>query len=130
MNEEQLNEFKFTNEHEWIKVEGNSAVMGISDHAQHELGDVVYVELPAVGDSFSKGDTLGNIESVKAVSDIYSPISGEVTEVNTELDDKPELINQSPYEKGWIVKIKMENSEELNDLMSFGEYQNMLEAES
>jgi glycine cleavage system H protein len=130
MNEEQLNELKFTNEHEWIKVEGNIAVMGISDHAQHELGDVVYVELPAVGDSFSKGDALGNIESVKAVSDIYAPLTGEVTEVNTELEDKPELINQSPYERGWIVKIKMNNTEELNDLLIYGEYQKMLEAES
>lgn len=130
MNEEQLNELKFTNEHEWIKVEGDIAVMGISDHAQHELGDVVYVELPAVGDSFSKGDALGNIESVKAVSDIYAPLTGEVAEVNAELEDNPELINQSPYERGWIVKIKMNNTEEMNDLLSYGEYQKMLEAES
>jgi glycine cleavage system H protein len=129
MDLEKLKEFKFSKEHEWVKVEGDIAAIGISDHAQHELGDVVYVELPAVGDTFKKGDALGNIESVKAVSDIYTPLSGKVTAVNGELEDQPEIVNQDPYGKGWIVKLKMEDTAELDDLMNHDEYQKMIEAE-
>ncbi len=129
MDLEKLKEFKFSKEHEWVKSEGDIAAVGISDHAQHELGDVVYVELPAVGDSFKKGDALGNIESVKAVSDIYAPLSGEVTAVNGELEDQPEIVNQDPYGKGWIVKLKMEDTAELDDLMNHDEYKKMIEAE-
>lgn len=129
MDLEKLKEFKFSKEHEWVKVEGDIAAVGISDHAQHELGDVVYVELPAVGDSFKKGDALGNIESVKAVSDIYAPVSGKVTAVNGELEDQPEIVNQDPYGKGWIAKLKMEDTAELDDLMNHDEYQQMIEAE-
>jgi glycine cleavage system H protein len=129
MDLEKLKEFKFSKEHEWVKSEGDIAAVGISDHAQHELGDVVYVELPAVGDSFKKGDALGNIESVKAVSDIYAPVSGEVTAVNGELEDQPEIVNQDPYGKGWIVKLKMEDTAELDDLMNHDEYKKMIEAE-
>lgn len=125
-----LKDFKFTKEHEWVKVEDDVAAMGITDYAQHELGDVVYVELPTVGDSFAKGDAIGNIESVKAVSDVYAPISGEVVEINENLEDKPESINQDPYGEGWIVKIKLDDSAELDELMSDEDYQKMLDAES
>lgn len=119
-------EFKFSKEHEWVKVEDDIAAVGISDYAQKELGDVVYVELPPVGDTFAKGDACSNIESVKAVSDLYAPVSGEVVEVNEELEDKPENINHDPYGAGWIFKIKFENADELNDLMSYDKYEEYL----
>jgi glycine cleavage system H protein len=118
-----LSELKFTKEHEWIHVEGQNATIGITDYAQKELGDVVYVELPAEGEEFSKGDACSNIESVKAVSDIYIPISGEVIEVNTDLENNPELINQSPYEQGWIFKVKISKTEELNEMLTFTQYE-------
>lgn len=121
-----LKDLKFSSDHEWIKLEGDIATIGISDYAQKELGDVVYIELPNVGDSFSKGDACSNIESVKAVNDIYTPLSGEVTEVNESLEDKPENVNQSPYEDGWIFKIRFGKSEELNDLMTFEKYEEYL----
>jgi len=119
-------EFKFSKEDEWVKVEDDIAAVGISDYAQKELGDVVYVELPPVGDTFAKGDACSNIESVKAVSDLYAPVSGEVVEVNEELEDKPENINHDPYGAGWIFKIKFENADELNDLMSYDKYEEYL----
>lgn len=125
-----LKDFKFTKEHEWVKVEDDIAAMGITDYAQHELGDVVYVELPSVGDSFAKGDAIGNIESVKAVSDVYAPVSGEIVEINENLEDKPESINQDPYGEGWIVKIKLDDTAELDELMNDEDYQKMLDAES
>lgn len=121
-----LKDFKFTKEHEWVKVDNDVAAVGITDYAQKELGDVVYVELPSVGDTFEKGDACSNIESVKAVSDIYSPLTGEIVEVNENLEDQPETINKDPYEGGWIFKIKMENTEELNELMSSDEYEEYL----
>lgn len=121
-----LSEFKFTKEHEWIKVEGQEATIGITDYAQKELGDVVYVELPAQGEEFGKGDACSNIESVKAVSDIYIPISGEVAAINSELEDKPELINQSPYEKGWIFRVKISDETELDALLSHQQYEEYL----
>jgi glycine cleavage system H protein len=121
-----LKDFRFTKEHEWIKVDGDIATVGISDYAQKELGDVVYVELPAVGDSFGRGDACSNIESVKAVSDIYAPLSGEITEVNETLENKPEQINTDPYGEGWIFKLKIENPEELKDLMSAEAYDEYL----
>lgn len=120
------NSYKFSKEHEWVKVEGESAIVGISDYAQKELGDVVYVELPVIGDSFSKGDTCSNIESVKAVNDIYCPVSGEILEINEELEDSPELVNQDPLGKGWIFKLKLENPAELDELMDEGAYQDYL----
>lgn len=121
-----LEGFKFTKDHEWVKSEKNIATVGITDYAQKELGDVVYVELPASGDSIKKGDPCSNIESVKAVSDIYSPVSGEITEINDALEDKPELINQDPYGSGWIMKIKTEKPEELSDLMDSQAYEQYL----
>jgi glycine cleavage system H protein len=112
-----LKEFKFSEDHEWVKMDGDIATIGISDYAQKELGDVVYVELPSVGDTFEKGDALSNIESVKAVSDIIAPIGGEVVEVNEALEDTPENINSDPFGSGWIFKLKIDNEEELADLM-------------
>lgn len=121
-----LKGFRFTKEHEWIKVDGDIAAVGISDYAQKELGDVVYVELPAVGDSFGRGDACSNIESVKAVSDIYAPLSGEIVQINEVLESKPEQINMDPYGEGWIFKLNIENPEELNDLMTVEEYDEYL----
>lgn len=121
-----LKEFKFSKEHEWVKVDGDVAAVGISDYAQKELGDVVYVELPSVGDSFEKGDAVSNIESVKAVSDIYAPFGGEIVEVNEDLEDKPENINHDPYGNGWIYKMKFDDSAELDELMSNTQYEEYL----
>ena len=123
-----LKDFKFTKEHEWVKVEGDTGTVGLSDYAQKELGDVVYVELPAEGDTFGQGDPCGNIESVKAVSDIYAPVSGEVVEVNNALENKPELVNQAPYAGGWIFKLKIEDSAELDELMDSGSYEEYLKS--
>jgi len=117
-----LKDFKFTKEHEWVKVEGDIAVVGITDYAQKELGDVVYVELPEVGSTYEKDEACSNIESVKAVSDIYAPVSGEVTEVNEELEDNPEIVNKDPYGKGWLFKLKLEKPDELEELMSADAY--------
>jgi glycine cleavage system H protein len=119
-------DFRFTKEHEWVGAEGDVAGIGISDYAQKELGDVVYVELPALGDRVSQGSACANIESVKAVSDIYAPVSGEVIEINEALEGKPELINQSPYHDGWICKIKMDNPAELDKLMDKAAYDEYL----
>lgn len=117
---------KFSKDHEWVRMEGDIAVVGISEHAQHELGDVVYVELPGVGDTFSRGDALANVESVKAVSDIYAPLSGEVVAVNTELEDHPEKINQDAEGEGWIARIKISDPSELDALMSVEDYRKMI----
>jgi len=121
-----LKKLRFTKEHEWVSVNGDIATIGISDYAQKELGDVVYVELPSVGDTIKKGDPCSNIESVKAVSDIYAPISGEVTEVNENLESSPELINQSPYAEGWVFKLKMDDAGELKELMDQPQYEEYL----
>lgn len=121
-----VKDLKFTKEHEWVKTEEQIAVIGISDYAQKELGDVVYVELPAVGDAIEKGDPCANIESVKAVSDIYSPVSGEIVQVNEFLADKPETINKDPYGEGWVFKIRMNDSGELNTLMNATAYEEYL----
>lgn len=119
-------DLKFTKEHEWVGVEGDVAGIGISDYAQKELGDVVYVELPAIGDRLSQGSACANIESVKAVSDIYAPVSGEVVEINEVLEGKPELVNQSPYKEGWICKLKMDDPAELDKLMDKAAYDEYL----
>ncbi len=122
-------ELKYTEEHEWVLVEDDVATIGISDFAQDALGDVVFVELPEVGTVLDAGKTFGVVESVKAVSDIYAPISGEVIEINEELPDTPELINTSPYEDGWMVKIRMSNPAEAEDLMDAEAYQEFIEGE-
>ena len=117
-----LEGFKFTKDHEWVKVDGDVAVIGITDYAQKELGDVVYVELPSAGEVFKKGDACSNIESVKAVSDIYAPVSGEIIEVNKDLEDKPEIVNQDPYGAGWILKIKITDLNEIEELLGDEKY--------
>jgi len=121
-------DLKYTKSHEWVRLEDDTATVGITDHAQDELGDVVFVELPEVGDSFEAGDSFGTVESVKAVSDLYAPVGGEVVEVNSALDDNPEKINEDPYGEGWIVKLRV--SGEGEGLLSAEEYQKVLEEES
>ncbi|MFO7981328.1 MAG: glycine cleavage system protein GcvH [Candidatus Aminicenantes bacterium] len=120
-------DFSYTKDHEWVKVEGDTATVGITDFAQNQLGDVVFVELPEPGDELEAHQTLGVVESVKAVSDIYSPISGEVTEINEGLNDDPEILNQDPHGKGWIIKLKVKDESELEDLMTASEYEKYLE---
>lgn len=115
--------YKYTKEHEWILVEGDTGTIGITDHAQHELGDIVYVDLPKAGGAVEQGKTLGSVESVKAVSDIYSPVTGEVIESNGELAGAPEKLNADPHGAAWLVKIKLGNLAELDGLMSAAEYQ-------
>ena len=120
-------EVKYTEEHEWVLVEGDLATIGITDFAQDQLGDVVFVELPEVGEELQIGKPFGVVESVKAVSDVYAPVSGEVIEVNDDLPDDPETINTSPYGDGWMLKIRMSNAMELNDLMDVDAYQAFIE---
>ncbi len=117
-----MSELKFTKEHEWIKIKNGLAIVGISDFAQEQLGDIVSIELPKAGGVFRQGQTMAIIDSVKASSDIYTPISGEIAEVNEELIEKPEMINQSPYDLGWIAKIKPSSIEELESLMTKEKY--------
>ena len=118
--------FRYTKEHEWVSVEGNIGTMGITDHAQKELGDIVYVDLPKVGAPAEQGKTLGSVESVKAVSDIYSPLTGEVVEINTTLADAPEKLNQDPHGEAWLVKIKLSAPDEIDNLMTAAQYQEYL----
>ncbi|MBN2247007.1 MAG: glycine cleavage system protein GcvH [Candidatus Aminicenantes bacterium] len=120
-------DFYYTKDHEWIKTEDDTAVVGITDFAQKQLGDVVFVELPEVGTNLDFHQSLGVIESVKAVSDIYSPISGEIVEINGELENSPELVNDDPHGKGWIIKIKIKDKTELDKLMSASEYEKFLD---
>ena len=115
--------FRYTKEHEWVLVEGDTGTVGITDHAQQELGDIVYVDLPKVGALIEQGKSLGSVESVKAVSEIYSPISGEVLEINTLLADAPEKLNEDPHGAAWLVKMKLGNPGELKDLLSAADYQ-------
>ena len=114
--------FRYTKEHEWVLVEGDAATIGITDHAQQELGDVVYVDLPQVGARLEQGASLGSVESVKAVSDIYAPVSGEVTAVNSTLADKPEALNRDPHGAAWLVKVKLANPAEAGGLLSAADY--------
>ncbi|HDM8044544.1 TPA: glycine cleavage system protein GcvH [Vibrio campbellii] len=121
---------KFTDSHEWVRDNGDgTATIGISEHAQEMLGDVVFVDLPDVEDEVEAGGSFSLVESVKAASDIYSPITGEVVEINEELEDSPELINEEPYEGGWIVKVKLSDPSELDDLKDAEEYLNSIEEE-
>ena len=118
---------KYSKEHEWVLVEDNIATVGITEFAQSELGDVVYVELPQIGDKVTKDDPFGSVESVKAVSDLFAPVSGSVTEINDLLQPSPETINDDPYEEGWMIKIQMSDVSELKDLMSAEEYSEYVE---
>ena len=115
-------ELKYTKEHEWIRVEGEEAVVGITDYAQSQLGDIVFVECETVGDALEAGETFGTIEDVKTVSDLYLPVAGEVLEFNEELEGEPELVNKDPYGKGWIVKIKISDETELDGLLNADAY--------
>ena len=115
-------DLKYTEEHEWVKREGDTVIIGITDYAQGELGDVVYLDLPAVGDNFPQNDPFGSIEAVKAAADLYMPLSGEIVEVNEALPDAPETINTDPYGEGWMVKIKIENEDEYTKLMDTAAY--------
>jgi glycine cleavage system H protein len=119
---------KYDEEHEWVRVEGDEGVVGISDYAQDQLSDVVYVELPEVGDSFERGDILAVVESVKAASDVYMPVSGEVLEINDALEDSPELVNQDPYGEAWFVRITIADPSELDDLLDADAYEAFLES--
>ncbi len=119
---------KYTKEHEWIRVEGDLAIVGITDFAQGELGDIVFVEIETVGESLAMGETFGTVEAVKTVSDLFMPVGGEVVEFNTALEDSPELINKDAYGDGWMIKIKMSDPSELDSLMDAAAYQAMLEA--
>ncbi len=121
------NDLKYTDTHEWIKVKGKTVVVGITDHAQEELTDIVFVELPEVGKQIKKGDELCVVESVKSVSEIYSPVSGKIAKTNEELEDEPETINDKPYDDGWLVEIEMEDEEEIEDLMDDKEYKKNIE---
>ncbi len=117
---------KYTKEHEWISVDGNIATIGITDHAQGELGDVVYVDIDEDLSEIAKGDTIGTIEAVKTVSDMFAPVSGKITEINPELNDTPEIVNSDPYGKGWFVKIELSDSNELNDLLDVNAYKELI----
>ncbi|MEO0082987.1 MAG: glycine cleavage system protein GcvH [candidate division WOR-3 bacterium] len=119
-------ELKYTNTHEWLKIENEIGVIGITDYAQHELSDIVYVDLPEINKSVNQGDVLGSIEAVKAVADFYSPISGIVIEINTELKTAPDLVNKDPYQKGWLVKIKIADVSELKNLLDADAYQRLI----
>ncbi len=120
----------YSKDHEWARVEGDTAVIGITDHAQDQLGDVVYVELPKAGEEFAAHESFGSVESVKAVSEIFTPVSGEVSAANESLADEPEKVNQDPYGEGWMIKIKMKNSGEIDSMLTAAEYEDFTKAES
>ncbi|HNX38429.1 MAG TPA: glycine cleavage system protein GcvH [Candidatus Cloacimonadota bacterium] len=122
-----LEDLLYTESHEWVRVNGEIATIGITDFAQHELGDIVFVELPEVGAKVSSGEPCGSIEAVKAVEDLFSPLSGKIEEKNSDLEDSPDLMNKSPYEDGWMIKIRLSNPDELENLLSAVEYSKILD---
>jgi glycine cleavage system H protein len=119
-------ELKYSKEHEWVRVEGNKAYIGITYFAQSELGDIVFVELPSIGDEIDQNSSFGSVESVKTVSELYAPVSGKVLEVNAELEDSPELVNDSPYEKAWMIVVELADPSQVDGLMSADEYESMV----
>ena len=121
-------DLRYSKDHEWMRVEGDVATIGITDYAQHSLGDVVYVDMPRAGDKFGAHEAFGSVESVKAVSEIFLPVAGEVTDVNNGVNDTPESVNSDPYNAGWMVKVKMDNPLEADAMMSAVEYEEYLEA--
>ena len=123
-----LENLRYTKDHEWVAVNGETATIGITDYAQHSLGDVVYVELPKVGEKLVAHDAFGSVESVKAVSEIFTPIAGEVLEANEAVNDTPEVVNNDPYGEGWMIKIKMDNAGEADALLNAAEYEEYLQA--
>jgi len=122
MSKEVRDDLKYTDTHEWLKLEGDNAKVGITDHAQEELTDIVFVELPETGKKIEKGDELCVVESVKSVSEIYAPVSGEIVKVNEELEDSPELVNEKPYDEGWLVEIKVSDKKEIDELLDSEDY--------
>jgi len=123
-------ELKYTKDHIWVYTDGNTAVIGLSNYAQQELGDIVFVEMPETGKTFKKGEPIGTVESVKSVSDILSPLSGEITDFNKILEDTPETINKDPYGDGWIVKMSISNKDEIDELLDYAAYEEFTESES
>jgi glycine cleavage system H protein len=121
---------QYTKDHEWLRVTGNEGTVGISDFAQQSLGDVVYVELPKVGEKFEQSDPFGSVESVKSVSELFIPVSGEITAINEKLLDAPELVNNSPYGNGWMIKLKIEKPGEIDSLLSASEYEDFCNSQS
>ncbi len=121
-------ELKYTEDHEWIRVDGEIATVGVTDFAQGELGDVVFIEIETEGEELDKGETFGTVEAVKTVSDLFMPVGGEIVEANAALADEPELVNKDPYGKGWMIKIKMSNPAEPDELLSADDYQKMIES--
>ena len=121
---------RYSKQHEWIRVEGGGGTVGITDHAQKELGDVVFVELPEIGQAFAADEVLANVESVKAVSEVYAPVAGEVLAVNSNLDSSPELVNEDPYGEAWFVRIRLVDSSDLDDLLTADQYRKYVEEES
>jgi glycine cleavage system H protein len=117
---------KYTKDHEWVRVEGETGIVGITDYAQGELGDVVFVELPPKGKQVKQGESFGSVEAVKAVSDLYAPISGEVTEINANLEKTPEIVNKEPYAGGWMIKVRLSSTNELNNLLDAKQYQGLI----
>ncbi len=122
-------EFLYTKEHEWIRVDESIGTIGITDHAQKELGDVVYVELPKPGDQITASESFGTVESVKAVSDLYAPVSGEVTSVNTKLQNNPELLNADPHGEAWLIRVRLADHGEVEKLLTADEYENLIKGE-
>lgn len=121
-----LSELKYSKEHEWVKVDGDIVTIGITDFAQSELGDIVFVELPEEGDELTSGDSFGSVESVKTVSELYAPLSGKVVEVNEELEDSPEFVNESSYDKAWMVKVELSDKAQLDELLDADAYSEMI----
>ena len=115
--------FKFTKDHEWLNLQGDLATVGITDYAQSQLGDIVFVEMPELSTNLTASESFGAIEAVKTVADLFAPVSGEVIEINDNLDSSPDLVNSDPYNEGWIGKLKIDNSDEINELMNYDEYQ-------
>ena len=115
--------FKFTKDHEWLNLQEDIAIVGITDYAQGQLGDIVFIEMPQVSTKIAASESFGAIEAVKTVADLYAPVSGEVIEINDNLDSSPDLVNSDPYIEGWIVKLKIDNNDEINELMNYDEYQ-------
>ncbi len=119
-------ELKYTEDHEWVRLEGDIAVVGITEHAQNELGDIVYIDIPTIGETLEEGDVFGSVEAVKTVSDLFLPMAGEILEINPELDGAPELVNSDPYHKGWMVKVKVSDVTAYENLLSAGDYKKLI----